>query len=61
MTNRIIELQNKLKKKIGEDKIIVGLPKNPKPKKFNKNEFIKVAKKVETIFNEDNSCLIYAN
>ncbi len=61
MINKIINLQNELKRKIGEDKIIVGLPKNAKPKKFNKSEFIKAAKKVESIFNEDNSSFAFAN
>ncbi|NCO88476.1 hypothetical protein AUK04_03650 [Candidatus Roizmanbacteria bacterium CG2_30_33_16] len=54
MTNRIIELQNELRKKTGEDKIVIGVPKNIKPRKFNKAEFIKAAKEVKSIFDEDN-------
>lgn len=54
MTNRIIELQNELRKKTGENKIVIGVPKNIKPRKFNKAEFIKAAKEVKSIFDEDN-------
>ena len=54
MTNRIIELQNELRKKTGEDKIVIGVPENIKPRKFNKTAFIKAAKEVKSIFDEEN-------
>ncbi|PIU37598.1 hypothetical protein COT02_00040 [Candidatus Roizmanbacteria bacterium CG07_land_8_20_14_0_80_34_15] len=54
MTNRIIELQNELRRKTGEDKIIIGVPENIKPRKFDKVAFIKAAKKVRIIFDEEN-------
>jgi len=60
MTRKIIELENKLKRKTGEDKIVIGLPENAKPKKFNKSEFIKAAKKVESIINENDSSYVFA-
>lgn len=54
MTKRIVELENKLRKKTGEDKIVVGVPENIKSRKFNKAEFIKAAKEVKSIFDEEN-------
>ncbi len=55
MTKRIIELEKELRKKTGEDKIVIGVPENIKPRKFNKAEFIKAAKEVKSIFDEENT------
>lgn len=52
-TKNIKELEEKLKKKTGEDKLPIGINAKISKKTFNANEFLRLAREMRRIFSED--------
>ena len=52
-TKNIKELEEKLKKKTGEDKLSIGINDKIRKKTFNANEFLRLAREMRRIFSED--------